>query len=151
MTRAPLIRAGLSSAAYIVTVAAKCNQKRLIGGVKRGSEPLAPSPRPITRRTASSACQECVKPEAIGVMIKTIAVMKISPRRPNQLLRGSDTECQLTFLHALLLGTLTPYAGKRSRDVGGRVDESDLPLISVTTWLTIRSGNPKFSGERQIY
>ena len=34
ITNAPLIRAGLSSAAYIVTVAAILGQTRLIGGVK---------------------------------------------------------------------------------------------------------------------
>lgn len=45
----------------------------------------------MTKRTAARACHECVKPAAIGVAIRTMAMMKISPRRPNRLFSGSET------------------------------------------------------------
>lgn len=73
MTKAPLIVAGAFSAAKIGTV-----------------EPFAPIPRPRIRRTTKSCSQFFVKPDAIGVTIRMIAVMKMVPRRPNMRLRGSD-------------------------------------------------------------
>ena len=105
MTRAPRIRAGAISAAYIVTVAAVKSATSWVAqragkaeswiSQETGYTPLAPRPKPMISRTASRACHECVKPEAIGVAIRMIAVMKISPRRPNQLFKGSDTAIRL--------------------------------------------------------
>ena len=75
MTRAPRIWAGDDSAAKTGTVT-----------------PLQPMPKPRIRRTTKSVSHECVKAEPMGVATRTMAVMKMVHRRPNQLLSGSDSQ-----------------------------------------------------------
>jgi len=49
-------------------------------------------PKPRIRRTTKSVSHECVKAEPMGVATRTMAVMKMVHRRPNQLLSGSDSQ-----------------------------------------------------------
>ena len=55
------------------------------------------------------------------------------------------------IVSSIVAGKLTPNAGKCSRNVGGRIDKTDFPLVTFTTRLTVRSSNPEFSREGQIY
>lgn len=65
ITNAPLIFAGLFSAAKMGTV-----------------EPFSPIPTPISRRVMNNSSQVCVKAPPIGASRQKTAEMKMVPRRP---------------------------------------------------------------------
>lgn len=77
-------------------------------------------------------------------------MMKISPRRPNQLLRGSLTG-RSAQVQAECGIQLTPDASQGCGNVRGRVDKADLPFIGSTAWLCDGSSDAKFLRERQVY
>lgn len=76
-------------------------------------------------------------------------VMKISPRRPNQLFRGSLTDHQ-RFQSGIYMTTRTPHSSKSGRNVRSRVDKTDFPFVGRATWLADRSRNAKFLREGEI-
>lgn len=53
---------------------------------------LAPIPIPMMSRQINRVSQEVEKPEPMGEATRKQAVMKMVPRRPNQLLRGSESQ-----------------------------------------------------------
>jgi len=88
-----------------------------------------------------------VEPDAIGVTIRTLEVMNISPRRPKRLFRGSETsDISGDFKH--VSSVLTLSTGKSSGDVWSRVNKINLPFVICKTWLIEGCVNAKFSGER---
>ena len=132
ITSAPRIWAGEFSAAKIGTVA-----------------PFTPIPMPRIKRTTRRVFQLWVKPDAIGVAIRISALMKMAPRRPKRLFRGSASQQPLhqrnqIFCQAVLL-TIRDTPGSRSY-VRSSVDNTDDPTVVRGVWSACVVGGAKLSG-----
>lgn len=144
ITNAPLIRAGLSSAAYIVTVAAILGQTRLIGGMK-GSHTFGSKTQPHDKSDSKERLPRvCETGSDRGDDQDDGSDEDLSSSAEPVVERVGNCESADASVSS---EELTPHASERSRDVGSRVDETNFPLVTVTTWLTVRGGDAKLSGE----
>ena len=93
---------------------------------------FAPMPIPRTNRAAKSPCHDCAKPEPIGQAVKQHAAMKISPRRPKYLLRGSTIQAPLSSKSVNDIKACDKvYSHETGCQKDDGVDETNNPLISA--------------------
>jgi hypothetical protein len=115
-------------------------------------------PTPRIRRQMSNVCHEWVNPEAIGVAMRIRAVMKMVPRRPNKLFRGSESQ-QPLWRDAFSRGFpilaqkndgRREHAQEGTANVRRSVDETNNPSISLVVRVAFSRVDAKLYRERQV-